>query len=330
MRLFISSLGQQRLDGLLTFTEPVLKLTGGVNVTADSFFWFTPYLASDWPEITGVTKKYFFIYSTDHSYWGGMWGEGDELDLSDFVEKGRIFTTNASPESLCLYRVPSSVTGDDEEIHLSYHPSTAPQSTKLYTSSGGSLYNIGGSNGESPNANWTYRGTILPVLLAVDNPLGYNENHTGYAKMWKIGSGWQARHTTVGGDAQTVRRAISTSPDGKTFTRWEELPSTLATSPLDYECTLNSVIYFERNGITYFIGQLWSYDDDGGGGDSLATKSFYLGTCDANYNNWEFLYEIGQLTRNFGMFIEGNTLHVYNAYPDKYHLSYQTGDLSVL
>lgn len=150
-----------------TLTEALLVS----SLTSTSVYWFRPYLAADYPEVT-CDKTYFFMWSTDHNSSGGIWwGKGNNLDLSDFTELGQVVASVYSNETPFLMRF----SGNAEPLSLYYHSdATDPensgiQETRLITTTGGLLH----------TATWTDRG----------NPLGSEagDQHLGYFKAWDNG-----------------------------------------------------------------------------------------------------------------------------------------------
>lgn len=186
------------------------------NATAFSgtpmVMWFKPYLASLFPEIT-CDKTYIFLYSTDHktSNIGGIyWGKGNNLNCSDFVEQGLIIDVYQA-ESPQLVRIPSSICGDSDVIHLYYHTNTSDptnssrQQSHLITTAGGLLH----------TTTWTQRGLIL----------GGTEAHTGYLKVYEKGiSTYQGIHILAGGVPQEY--GFSASTTGRLYTRINEFNRT--------------------------------------------------------------------------------------------------------
>jgi hypothetical protein len=142
------------------------------QTSLNTIWWFTPYLASDFPELT-FTKTYFFLYSSDHDAGdGGIYvGEGDELDLSDFVELGLVID-GYQTETPYLYRFPSNT----RKIHLYFHTAASDpanggiQRTRLVSTNSGSLH----------DSTWTTE----------TNPLGSEagDQHLGYFTFWDNGT----------------------------------------------------------------------------------------------------------------------------------------------
>lgn len=68
-----------------------LELTLPISeITLSTVYWFTPYRVAENP--LNYDKDFFFLYSTDHDGGdGGIYiGKGNNLDLSDFVEVGKV------------------------------------------------------------------------------------------------------------------------------------------------------------------------------------------------------------------------------------------------
>jgi hypothetical protein len=177
------------------------------QVSTATHYWLRPYLSSDFPEFT-TTKPYFWIWSTNHNGNAGglFWGESDDLELTNFSEKGLIIDGHEA-ETPRLVRIPTEVSGIADELFLSYHTSTkdpdnsGKQQTHLITTSGG----------DTPSAStWTQRGRVLGI---------YNgDSHTGYMNFIKRGAAdFVALHLSVGGSSPIFYSSVSTT--GLSYTR---------------------------------------------------------------------------------------------------------------
>lgn len=246
MKLFISSLSAET-DIISGLQDKGVKLYGSVDVSPTIFFWFRPYLASDFPEIV-CDKKYFFLYSTNHAgetedYYGGVWwGKGDNLDLSDFVEVAQVLPSEYQIETPFLIRIPEAECGDSEVLHLFFHPNQSwpgesYQETRLYTSVGGFTLD---------NVTWTDNGTVLGLEAG--------ETHTGYCKVYKNGvSDYTAIHLTKGG--QTPQPFYTSfSADGRNWTRGDAINTQLGLADLDWEYKSPNGQFFSLYGKNWFIG----------------------------------------------------------------------------
>jgi hypothetical protein len=290
---------------------PVEKLDSSVDMTSDSAMWFYPYKASEFPEITGVTKKYFFIWSTDHATKGTYWGEGDDLELSDFIEKGRCFTTNDSTETPILYRIGSI-------LFLSVHPSNIPQQTDVWSTSGGSLTSI------NTNGSWTKHDNALGLYtLANGNQInGEDETHTGYM-IWNTiqntldGTTYQyeGQHLGGGTNFDNSFSRYSYTNDGINWVREDRYNIDKRLQP-EY---LNEMRghYIVRRGVIYAFQRFTR--------DSRIDPSNYdtklIGFCkfDSNYRNPEFIKYLTDFEcSDFSAYIDSedsNTVHIYITNP---------------
>ena len=182
-------------------------------------------------------KKYIFIYCTDHSPAAGQiwWGKGNDINCSDFAEQGIVLTNAYQCESPYLIRIPEVPGG--ETICLYYHTSASDptnsgrQQTHLITTTGGVLH----------TTTWTQRGTVL----------GGTEPHTGYLKLYKLGTAnYKGVHLTTGGIPQNY--AFSTTTDGVNFVRGAAYDKT-AFLPLNTQYKINTGYMFNKYTSTYHI-----------------------------------------------------------------------------
>lgn len=218
MRIFMQSLPSEQIDytpvPIPDISTPVLVLDE-TDITEVSFYYFETYLSADFPMITGLTKKYFFVWSGDHATLGSYWGEGNNLDCTDFVEKGKCFDngiSGASTETPQLY-----VIGSKCFFYFHNFGGDTYQQTQLYTTTGGSLTDI------DSNGDWVDEGRVLEMYRAdLGNQInGIDETHTGYLTMNLLPDGtYQAVHLAV--DASGVPAGLlrwSYSTDGITWVR---------------------------------------------------------------------------------------------------------------
>lgn len=178
MLLQILSANNSSVPQITDVPDPVQVLDVPLDITLPSIYWFKPYLASDYPEIT-CDKTYFFLWSTDHDQAGAMdggiwWGKGNNLDLSDFTEEALVID-GYQAETPKLWRFP----GETRPIYLYYHTIQSnpinvgtAQETNLITTAGGNTLDA---------VTWTQES----------NPLGLNggETHTGYFNFWEQENG---------------------------------------------------------------------------------------------------------------------------------------------
>ncbi len=133
------------------------------------------YKKSDFPNLTGITKDWFMVYSADHGSVDCYVAQMDSPDFTGFAEIGAMglrYGTDQSRETPRLYKLP------DGSVQLYYHIKTASgQETVRYTATGSfSLQNV------DTSGEWTYDGTVLGLY---PNDVGGGETHTGYFKMLK-------------------------------------------------------------------------------------------------------------------------------------------------
>lgn len=320
----LNIINSQNTDVLLDIS-PVAAIEAEVDVTSDSIFWFTPYLASDFPEIT-CDKKYFFLWSTDHDAGAGgiWWGKGDKLDLSDFVE------ISASPifsgfqaETPFLYRFPLA----SRPIYLYYHTDAADssntcngggQETRLRSTAGGELH----------TATWTDEG----------HPLGCSvgQNHSGYLRFWNINGTLRGNHSLIGGIPSTWGK--STTTDGLSWTQESSYLSYDVFLETNREWALSWGYVFE------YYGQLYGFfnDLDDTVGFSLGSTPqgrAHLCRINENIEITELIktFDVPNKTQPYSFFVEGDTAHFYRQtgrvdYPATFdaNLYYATLDLTPL
>ena len=305
----ISGGGEVDID--YNFITNSLALTAGTDISLYSFFWFRAYKSIEYPEVD-CDKKYFFIYSTDHDVGDGgvNLGKGDNLDLSDFVEVGTIFT-GYQIETPYLIRNENAV--DGEVLHLFSHTNfydpinNSIQQTRLHTTSGGDLI----------NSTWTDRG----------NPLGQEtgETHTGYFKCWSSGAGYTGIHITLGGVPQDWR--YSYSSDLRTWTR-NGLYDILSGVPDGYKSKPSYGWFFEKYGQKWWIGTVELVTSSS---PTDMDKVLALVKSNDSFELVEFVSFLNNAvgTRNYEVCIDGDTAHIYYQNP-KTLLYYATWDLRQL
>lgn len=216
------------------------------DIPIPSIYWFRPYLSSEFEPIstsTGIDKLYFFLYSTDHesSSEGELRiGKGDNLDLSDFEDIGSVRKREQS-ETPILIRCPNIT--DGEEFHLYFHTNQSDpgnnnkQQTRLFTTNNKSLINI--------NNNWTDRGRPLPIGITD------GENHTGYFRPYRLSKNeWIGSHviSDIVLSGGNPRVAISTSSDGRNWTRLKESPYPEYWLEQDYRLSITKTTLMKLNG----------------------------------------------------------------------------------
>ena len=303
MKPFIVSLSTEQSEppdvgtGVIPdMSSATLVISANTDLAAQSIYWFQVYRTSDFPLLTGITKDYFALYSTDHQIWGAYWGQFDNLDLSDFTEMGKCFTTASSQETPRIYTIGSNL------CFFEHHGVGATQQTFLWTSTGGSLTNM------DTNGSWTNRGNVFGLhTAALGNQLrGVDESHTGYAVLYKTSpTVWTAYHLVVGGSPTSVVMRMSTSTDGINWTRGDD-------------------INLEVAGAENYLSQFWNYIIELPSG----TYGFGQGrviTPEGDNTNRQIAYNLasdfksGTLNRflsatemrRVDYFRDGNTLHVY-------------------
>lgn len=274
-------------------TAPILKLTGGSDSVLNSFYWFRPYLASDYQALataSGVTKKYFFLYSTDHdgAASGIYLGEGDDLNLIDFNEIGMVFTIGAPyhRETPFLFYSDSSNIVDGERYCLYIHSketgNDAGQSTRLYTSDGSnSLLDA--------EVNWAYRGNVLGNEGGVDT-------HTGYIKVFQRGANdyvsVHLRKSSEDGTATNYNTwGYSTSTDGRTWSRggFTDQVSPFISNASDYKYLPAAVAPFTLDGVLYGIGFMRAIVTSG---NEDLNKTICLVKLDSNMQAIEYVKNV--------------------------------------
>lgn len=305
MRLFISSLSSE--SGITPVDIPEISapslmwdfVTTPIGGTTPNGYWVSLFLASDFPEITGITKKWIVIYSSHHQPYGGVWGQTDDTDMSSFTFGGKISKTQtASDESYDMFR---SNTGDAYTVSLSYHPVQIPQQTRQYSTSGGSLTEIGSYNGGNEQVGWIFRGVTLPVA----NP-EQEYPHVGYAKFFDKGNGnyemysnYQGANNPNGGVKQWW-----VSTDGINWTHDSYVPH------IDMDGTSNwdvaTPTWFEdSNGKVYSIGEAKLPST------SEVERPLALVSWDANYRNPVWVKWMGWQGNTCSAYRDGNELNLY-------------------
>lgn len=314
MRLFASSLNEDIAPDLTGIIDNALVC--GNELSGDTVYWFRPYLSSDFPEIT-CDKDYFFIWSTDHDTLNGKtrWGKGDNLDMSDFQEVG-VVIEGPSSEAPFLFRIDDIDATNNEVLMLYYHPNPQPQSTRLYTSSGGSLTGVGNGLGTIVNADWNFKG----IVLTSSNPI---EPHTGYLKMFKRGvSDYRTIHLYKGGQPQIYM--FSDTSDGINFT---DIYSPDLELGLGTEFTLVASYgwYFNLYGQDWFLGTV-NPRVPGTIGDDEKTLVLMKTDSDMQPNELIAILNSGNLTGVIEVYLEGNFAYIYFL-TDRTNVNYGIYDL---
>ncbi|MFC6858222.1 hypothetical protein [Zunongwangia atlantica] len=228
------------------------------NSALTSIYFPQIQLASKYPELTTL-KKYIVLYSTDHDSNSNQsengkiaWGDADNVDLSDFQEKGVIWQ-GYQAETPCLEYVPNDP--NNEPIHLYMHTdATDPangsaQQTHLLTTAGGA---------ELHNCVWTDRGTILGLQT--------DESHTGYFRSFNQNDGSiiGVHHTKgySGSNFDGINRFGISTNNGSNY-NWTRLTSRFDNTSFMTDERLIHVsppFYFERNGNQYLVGLNIGFD----------------------------------------------------------------------
>jgi hypothetical protein len=296
MKLFFNSLGGVG-GGVSPITipnisTPIETLVGGTDTSLTTIYWIQVYRSADFPEITGLTKDYLFIYSTHHNSTGGCsWGQGDNLDLSDFIEGG-VIQSGASQETPFLYRIPAAQAGDSEELHFTYHPVNSPQQTRLWTSSGGSLTNM------TSNGSWTNRGVMLPAP-AIATP------HTGYAVFREASAGNYEIKSMYDGNVSSQVFKYWSSTDGRNWTVGDSMNNIVINSTTWTPGRIAP--HFIKNGVPYAVGYIKTSST------VESERPIALFKFDANYRNVEVVHYLGYSSDSptFSVSEDGNTLYIY-------------------
>lgn len=306
-----SVIAQSYANSTTPLLENIVVAVDSSDITLNQFLWFNAYESSSFPEVQ-TTKKYFFVYGTDHSTEGGgiFWGEGNNLDCSDFAELGLI-TGNYQAETPYLLRVPNDVNG--AKIYLYYHTllqdpqnTNGIQETRLIKTTGGQLH----------TATWIDEG----------NPLGVQpgENHTGYCKVYPHPEdGYRAIHLTVSGTSAEYKFSIGTDPTDLT-TRDGIYDLNLGIEE-GREVKASFGTYFKLYGESWFIGTTEPETSDVGDED----KNLIIARTNSDFQIIETIVTLNQNTRNYDALIIGNVAHVYFQDPST-TVKYGTVDLSFL
>jgi hypothetical protein len=224
-------------------------------VSETTVYWPMIYKTSDskWSGITGITKDYFIIYSTDHataSDGGCYLGEFDSFTgdtLSGFVELGVLPIADGlqAETPFLMYVPPAESAYGTENIQFYMHTAqadtrntNATQETHCYSFKGGSMLDIN---------NWTYRGRPAPVET--------NETHSGYWRSWRVGANsYKGIHFT----GLNSNYAVVTSTDGATWTRDSILSNDLNT-PTGFKYRDDICVPFDYDNKKYYLAVI--FDD---------------------------------------------------------------------
>ena len=276
----------------------VLPAINDAEVSLPSFYDLHIYKSSDFPEFT-TTQDYFWIGCTEHDTGAGgiIWGECDDLEFTNKVERGTILSGNQS-EIPWLIRIPTSESGlISDELFLYYHTDASDprnvsgmQETHLYTTSGGNALHL---------CTWNYQGKPL------GNEVG--ESHTGYLKVYKRGvNDYVGRHLIIGGSPGTW--ATSYSTDGLNWTRGANMDIS-ANMPTNVEGAATLIVPFIYNEQKYMFGQ-YTNDVDGTGGWAIYTH-------DVNYIATELLVYLDDspLRNCHNIHFENNKMYFTLNYP---------------
>lgn len=312
----------QTNSSITDISTPTQVLTCGVDSVLTSFFWFTPYRSSDFPEIE-CDKTYFFLYSTDHnqnfSQAACYWGKGNNLDLSDFQEVGLVVTGYLA-ETPFLYRFPDA----DRPIFLYYHTVDSNpinlcggQETNLITTSGGALH----------TATWTQEA----------NPMGCQgdgQNHTGYIRFWDIEGVLTGNHSFIGAAPADWQRA--TTSDGLSFTTLNTYINYDVFLETGRSWALSWMEVFNYNNKYYAFVNSMDNNLAFSLGD-FPTAGLHLVEINADLEIVRLIKTLNNnsLDQAFSFFIEGNTAHFYRQsgrtdYPDTYYGYLAYSNMSLL
>lgn len=301
-------------------------LTAG-DVTSPTIYWFKAYEAASFPEVL-TARDYFAIWSTDHAIGDGglRWGDFDNLDLSDFSERGLIWdaadtraaggpVTALQTETPWLVRCPTDPNG--RTLYLYFHEKgpaggAGDQETRMISSAGGALH----------LAAWTYEGTVMPCDA--------NTNNTGYAVVERRAvADWhawtQTKYTGIG-------MIHWTSADGIAW---------VATDPwLDPEWPIiepDRRFSFGKTAITY-NGRAWWFGKSANivsGGGSATDGRISMGAAPSDTLVVQPVYDLrvpdtslgeSENVRNASLLRVGDTGHIY--WQSDQNLWYETVDLS--
>lgn len=220
--------GALDLESNYTFLDNLKQI---INITDDlsinQMAFPQVYLTADYPLFTGITKKYFTIYSTDHEtdavaeIW---WGQMDDPEFNGFVEGLEIITPNDGyqQESPFLIKIPTAKSGLTTDTYFLYFHTSQNDPDNAASSQESHLITCNG--GVTPDvATWTERDDTNG-----DNVfhLEIGENHTGYGRVWEKSDGsFVAYHQTyadAGGDSTLNKNHNSTSTNGIDWVRGTE------------------------------------------------------------------------------------------------------------
>ncbi len=302
-----------------------IALIGGLDSDSDTFMWLIkPYLATDYPEISGVTKKYFWIYSSHHGNYGSSWGQSDNLDLSDFEEMGKMDMSGNSDESPTLFRVPAAESyNGNEMLAIMYHPNTMPQQSRMYVNINTGVGSLSLTSIHT-NGDWTYVNTLSGTGYATDKILGlhtiangnqlggFDETHTGYLVIRKRGvNNYEARHGAVRVGVPLNIDRYSYSTDGYNWTRGDDT----ANKQRDGD-------YIVINGVDWNPSYTSFFTGAGGGIYAIATlrlkvqsetsRPMAIVKFDSDYRNPYVYYYLNKNTQVVYSFEENGLLHMYN------------------
>ena len=295
-----------------TDIEPLaVTLTPLVDASVERFYWFYPWLASEYPEVT-CTKKYFFTYSTDHAVAGVAmiaWGEGDNLDLSDFVELG-IITTQGAPETAYIIRQE----GTERPINMFFHKANGDfgiQNTHMHSTKGGLLH----------DTDWREEGPVLSQGGLIEG-----DQHLGYFMPYRMADGTYKgmgfKQQSILQDNVPLYQYYTTAFD---LTNWDRAGFLNVRDPNSTETFFSYTFgrFFKYEGSWWWIGTLNPTEPPG-----LDRKK--LAVCRAT-EDLEILEQVltlnGDVLSNvWSVYIKGDTAHLY-MHDDVNFLYYTTWDL---
>ena len=174
-------MSQSYLENRVVFSDQAENALSVSDTSINQITFLQVYKSSDWSDIFTFDKDYFCIYSTDHVGNNDakiMWGQMDNPNFLNFQEVAEIIVSNDGyqQESPYLFRVPTSVSGLQEEAFLSFHTSTSDpdnngkQQSHLNISEGGNYLHL---------STWVEKNQTNG-----DNMFGLEtgDNHTGYSR----------------------------------------------------------------------------------------------------------------------------------------------------
>lgn len=294
-------------------TIPILRIQTRKTVAPFySFMWFNVFKALEFPEITGITKNYIFLYCSDHESddpsAGSFWGQGNNLDLTDIEFGGKIINGTESPETPYMFRTQNG------DIGVGWHPNPTPQSTYLTTLNGsGSLTNIVNDDGTNPGTNWTSHGVVLDPDEVPIFELGDN-THTGYATFKKLSeNSFKAKGVLRGARGGDCVYGWWLSSDGISWSYGGNYQRTIPGMDTYYNSQQSQLTPFQKNGVWWALGYAISGVEEGDQ-NLTETRKMYLAKIDdidgTNPVFVKWMYDFNYI-RGCSIYQEGDVIHVY-------------------